>query len=479
LEDDARDPLEVGDVINGRFRVERVLGRGGMGVVVQAMHLPLQEYVAVKLLRAEAAQNERSRARFLREARASARLRSEHVVRLMDFGLYENGSPVIVMEYLEGSDLGARLDGYGRLSVDDTVEYLLQAAEGIAEAHAHGLVHRDLKPGNLFVSRTTDGSALVKVLDFGVSKLSAQVENTAESARLTGASSVVGSPAYMSPEQLSGEATDARTDIWALGVIVFECLTEELPFQGGTVPQLFSAILNDKPPSIEFYRKDVPSCLQALVDSCLQKTPSARCPDTASFAARLVEAAPTPHRLLRVECIARLASIAAESDRPQPPLASEHPEGAVWTRKRAVHRASRLKPRIFVVGAASLVVGVGLFTWTQTRITHPVATDEAPVAASSPVTKTPLAASVAEAPLAASSPVASQQPAGASSAIGSPSASTDTPRVVDGVPAVRTSARTTAPAPSTREPRRKPTPATRPSPKIDPLDGWEPLEEAE
>ena len=458
MEDDAQDPIEAGDVINGRFRVERVLGRGGMGVVVQAMHLPLQEYVAVKVLRAEAARDERSRARFLQEARASARLRSEHVVRLMDFGLYENGSPIIVMEYLEGSDLGALLEEHGRLSVDDTVEYLLQAAEGIAEAHAHGLVHRDLKPGNLFVSRTTDGSTLVKVLDFGVSKLSAHLGAPAMAAGLTGERSVVGSPSYMSPEQLSGESTDIRTDIWALGVLVFECLIDGLPFRGKTVPQLFSAILNDTPPSISVHRKDVPACLQALVDSCLQKTVSARCPDTASFASRLVEAAPTPHRLLRVERIARLTNIAAASA-PQPPLVSEPSDGEVWTRKRRAPVSSRLRPWALVVGMVAMTAGIGLFMWTQRGASGPDAAAAHPVAPSWP------------------SPVASEQPPGASPATGSASARFDDPLVVGSVHSAKTPGRPTTPAPPVREPRRKPPPAsTRPTPRTDPLDGWEPLE---
>lgn len=464
MADDERDPIEVGDVINGRFRVERVLGRGGMGVVVKALHIPLQEYVAIKLLRVEGAREARSRERFLREARASARLRSEHVVRLMDYGLYENGSPVIVMEYLEGSDLGALLDKYGRLSVDDTVEYLLQAAEGIAEAHAHGLIHRDLKPANLFISRTTDGSALVKVLDFGVSKPSAHVEDAA-TAGLTGAKSVVGSPGYMSPEQLSGESTDARTDIWALGVILFQCLTEELPFQGRTVPQLFSAILNETPPSLSIYRSDLPACLQNLVDSCLHKTASSRCPDTASFASRLVEAAPTPHRSLRVERIARLANVAAGTDIPRAPLVSDPPTEAAWTRKRPERRKPRLWPWAFAIGMAALTAGVGLLMWTQSGTPRPRGANETAVA---------------------SSPVAPTQPAERSSSIEQPPARIDIPLVVrsaepsakrDGPrPAARESS--TRPPPTAHETTRDSPPAkTRPTPKADPLDGWEPLEE--
>jgi len=467
LADDARDPIEVGDVIDGRFRVERVLGRGGMGVVVQAMHLQLQEYVAIKVLRAEAAKDEQSRARFLREARASARLRSEHVVRLMDFGLYERGSPAIVMEYLEGSDLGALLEN-GPLSVDDTVEYVLQATEGLAEAHALGLIHRDLKPGNLFVSSATDGSTLVKVLDFGVSKLAAQGDDSTLTAARTDAQLVLGSPGYMSPEQLSGGATDLRTDIWSLGVIVFECLTGELPFQGRSVPQVFSAILNDTPLAITVYREDVPKCLQNLVDTCLHKNASARCPDTASFASQLVQAAPTPQRLLRVERIVRLANVATGSASSLPSLNRHPQEGAAWSRQRRFRMTRGRWPWALGIGTAGLLAGVGLITFVQADRTRPDAS-------------TPVTANLAHAPLAASLPVASERQPAVSAPIDSPRATSGEPRMVAGVSSAKASGGTTSSTPSPRVPRHKPPPTTttRTTPKKNPLDGWEPLEDLE
>ncbi len=452
LVDDERDPIARGDVIDGRFRVERVLGRGGMGVVVQATHLQLQEHVAIKLLRPDAAQDELSRARFLREARASARLRSEHVVRLMDFGLYESGSPILVMEYLDGADLGALL-AKGPLSVDDTVEYLLQAAEGIAEAHAHGLVHRDLKPGNLFVTRTTDGSKLVKVLDFGVSKLTTSIDDSLTAAGLTDAMAVMGSPGYMSPEQLSGNPADVRTDVWALGVIVFECLTGYSPFEGRTVPELFSSILDKAPAPLADYREDLPDCLQDLVDSCLKKSAEERCPTVASFAEALVKAAPTPHRLLRVERIARLVSVAADdSSRVAISRRSDGPVAA-WTRKRPAVAPSRRLLWGSAVGIGVLTFGMSLILWTQFRTPSPgpQASDPSSSARTTSVSPLPLARS------------------GSSSV---PSTNAEDPRVV-----ASSSASTSPTAPVISARPRATRPPARETPKTDPLDGWEPLEQ--
>jgi serine/threonine protein kinase len=428
-----------------------------MGVVVKALHLQLQEHVAIKLLRPEAAQDELSRARFLREARASARLRSEHVVRLMDFGLHESGSPILVMEYLDGSDLGSLL-AKGPLSVDDTVEYMLQAAEGIAEAHAHGLVHRDLKPGNLFVTRTTDGSKLVKVLDFGVSKLATAVDDASMAAGLTDAKSVVGSPGYMSPEQLSGDPTDVRTDVWALGVIVFECLTGCPPFDGRTVPQLFSAILDKAPARLDEYREDLPACLQDLVDSCLKKNAKERCPTAASFAEALVQAAPTPHRRLRVERIARLVSGAEEAYTTRVGMSSLPPDGPIsaWSRKRSAARVSRK----LLWGASFGVVviaGMSLLLWTQVRAPRHGQPEVVPVSA-------PARMTIASTPSV-------------------PSASSPDPSRHAGVerqPVVAASS-ASASASAVVLPTRRWVPTRPPPPKetrkTDPLDGWEPLEQ--
>ena len=205
-----------GDVIAGKYRVERVLGAGGMGVVVAALHLQLDERVALKLLSTSAAGNEEATARFLREARAAVKIKSEHVARVSDVGTLENGVPYMVMEYLDGTDLARWLAGRGVLPVEQAVDFLLQAGEAIAEAHTLGIVHRDLKPANLFCSKKPDGRLCIKVLDFGISKVTAPGGPGGTDGGqhdLTRTATVVGTPTYMSPEQmLASRLVDLRTD---------------------------------------------------------------------------------------------------------------------------------------------------------------------------------------------------------------------------------------------------------------------------
>ena len=216
-------PVKLGEMLAGKYRVERVLGAGGMGVVVLARHVQLDQLVALKFLLAQSLTNPKVVARFEREARAVVKLKSEHVARVLDVGTMEAGAPYIVMEYLEGEDLSQTVERRGPLPVAEAVDYLLQACEALAEAHGMGIVHRDLKPGNLFLTRRVDGKSLVKVLDFGISKL----EGGREDLALTQPAEVVGSPKYMSPEQLrASRLADARSDIWSLGVILYELITD-------------------------------------------------------------------------------------------------------------------------------------------------------------------------------------------------------------------------------------------------------------
>src|SRR5262245_36689886 len=185
--------VELGAVLAGRYRIDRVLGQGGMGIVVQAMHLQLHQPVAMKLLLPEVLGNQQIVQRFLREAQAAVQLRSEHVARVIDVGTLDTGAPYMVLEYLEGADLSNV--PRSQLSVGGGVDLMLQACEALAEAHSLGIVHRDIKPANLFITRRADGSALLKVLDFGISKTSAM------GSQLTATMAVMGTPAYMSPEQ--------------------------------------------------------------------------------------------------------------------------------------------------------------------------------------------------------------------------------------------------------------------------------------
>src|SRR5262249_29408438 len=206
-------PVLAGDVLAGKYRVERVLGRGGMGVVVQAMHVQLEQRVAIKFLLPQTVSNPDAVTRFAREARAASKIQGEHVARVLDVGTLESGAPFMVMEYLEGQDLSQLLESRGLLHVDEAIDYILQACEALAEAHAAGIVHRDLKPANMYLTKRADGSPIVKVLDFGISKV---IAKDSSDASMTRTSALMGSPVYMSPEQMKATRNvDARADIWA------------------------------------------------------------------------------------------------------------------------------------------------------------------------------------------------------------------------------------------------------------------------
>jgi eukaryotic-like serine/threonine-protein kinase len=206
--------VREGDILAGKYRVERVLGIGGMGVVVAAHHLQLDEKVALKFLLPEALGNSEAVARFAREARAAVKIKSEHVARVIDVGTLPNGAPYMVMEYLDGGDLAAWLQERGPLPIEQAVEFVLQACVAVADAHALGIIHRDLKPANLFCVRRSDGQLSIKVLDFGISKMT-PFGGSGPSA-MTHTSALMGSPLYMSPEQMrSAKDTNPRTDIWA------------------------------------------------------------------------------------------------------------------------------------------------------------------------------------------------------------------------------------------------------------------------
>jgi eukaryotic-like serine/threonine-protein kinase len=269
-----------GDVVMGKYRLERMLGAGSMGVVFAAQHLQLGIEVAIKWPTEAMAANAEAVTRFEREARAAARIRSEHVVRVIDVGSLDDGTPLIVMERLRGEDLAARLARSGQLSVPDAADYVLQACKGVGEAHALGIVHRDLKPENLFCAEGPDGACCVKVLDFGISKIS--------SMSMTQADSIVGSPHYMSPEQMaSPRDVDPRTDVWALGVVLHELIAGSVPFPGDTFPEVCLRVVQSPPASSLNGRPDVPPGLPAVILRCLEKERSKRFVGVADFAAAL------------------------------------------------------------------------------------------------------------------------------------------------------------------------------------------------
>jgi eukaryotic-like serine/threonine-protein kinase len=280
----------VGDVLAQKYRVERVVGRGGMGVVVAARHVQLGQSVAIKLLTLPADEDRRDEAiaRFLNEAEAAARLHSDHVVRIYDVGQLESGLPFMVMELLLGVDLAALLEQRGPLPEAEAADYVLQACAGVADAHEMGVVHRDLKPSNLFVTRRSDGLPLVKVLDFGISKQLTDASSGEHLPTFTSTRTLMGSPNYMSPEQVrDARRVDARADVWALGIILQELVTSAPVFRGDSFPGVCAAIVADPPVPVRSLRPDVSPALEAIIERCLQKDVAKRYQSVAELAAAL------------------------------------------------------------------------------------------------------------------------------------------------------------------------------------------------
>jgi serine/threonine protein kinase len=312
--------MRVGDVIAGKYRVDGVLGSGGMGVVLAAHHLQLGEKVALKVLAAEALGSLDAVARFMREARTTVRIKSDHVARVADVGQLETGSPYIVMEHLDGCDLSAWLQLQGPLPVPKAIDFVLQACEAIAEAHVLGIVHRDLKPANLFCVQRPDGELWIKVLDFGISKITT-FGDTGYMMTSTGA--LIGSPSYMSPEQIRAAKTvDERTDIWALGMTLFELLTGHAPFEAEAVPDLAIKVTTEPPTPLSTFRPDAPEALERVILCCLEKDRAARFQTVGELAVALQPFAPDRARLSVERVLGTLRKRSPTTAGSQPDVAS-------------------------------------------------------------------------------------------------------------------------------------------------------------
>jgi serine/threonine protein kinase len=270
--------IAAGELIAEKYRVERVLGQGGMGVVVAAHHEQLDQRVALKFLLPAVLGNDEIVKRFLREARSAVKIHSEHVARVFDVGKHRE-LPFMVMEYLEGADIAQTIVERGPLPAREAVGYLLEACDAVAEAHALGIVHRDLKPANLFLAKRPSGKPTVKVLDFGISKAPV----TERDRNITNATAIMGSPSYMSPEQLVASASvDVRSDIWSLGVVLYEMVTGALPFNATSMPELVGVILQIAPTL-----DAVPPELRPIIERCLQKQREQRFDNVADLARAL------------------------------------------------------------------------------------------------------------------------------------------------------------------------------------------------
>jgi serine/threonine-protein kinase len=301
-------PVSIGDVLEGKFRVERIIGEGAMGLVVEARNLRLDEPVALKFLRKEARARTDIIVRFAREARAAAKIRSDHVARVYDVGGADTGNPFIVMELLEGTDLESKIAS-GPVGSIEAVEYVIQACEGLTAAHALGIVHRDIKPANLFITDNA-GIPQVKLLDFGISK--AALKNNLDEIDVGSGDTkeIMGSPYYMSPEQIrSTKDVDGRADIWSLGVVLYELLTRRPPVVATEVTAIIAQVLHDPHPPVSSLRADLPAGLEAVVDRCLAKDAAERFSTAADLAAALLPFGPKRAR----ENVERAAAIAARA----------------------------------------------------------------------------------------------------------------------------------------------------------------------
>jgi eukaryotic-like serine/threonine-protein kinase len=365
-------PVGQGETLAGKYRVTRVIAEGGMGIVVAARHLKLDQQVALKFMLPELLRSSEATGRFLREARAAVMLQSEHVARILDIGELPTGLPYIVMELLEGSDLGAVIYASAPLSIADAIDYVLQACEAIAEAHGLGIVHRDLKPENLFVTKRRDGAAWIKVLDFGISKVLPGLESRQGGARVTTRESM-GSPTYMSPEQMRcTRDVDGRADIWSLGIILYELLTGRQPFTGRSIAEVCLKVTQEPLPPLE--RADLPEGLAAVVEKCLAKEPEARYLTVADLVRALAPFAP-PRSLPSITEVLR-----GTTARPDDATDTAWP-ALVRTPVRTTvgGGASRRRRIVGIAGAAAVILAAGLGLLARSGAPTPSAASEAPV----------------------------------------------------------------------------------------------------
>ena len=394
-------PITVGQIVAGKYSIERIIARGGGGIVVQAKHLQLREPCAIKFMLPGALGTGMARERFLREARAVARLKSDHVVRIFDVDEIAAETPYIVMEYLEGLDLDALVRRRGPLPVPEAALYVVQICAALAEAHGLGIIHRDLKPANVFLTRIADGTPRIKLLDFGISKVIRDPDGLDPVQTLEG--TILGSPLFMAPEQILGGEIDARTDLWAVGVILYHLLTGRLPFQDGVVMRSLAHILSRAAAPPSQHLPSLPPALERLILHCLEKRAVDRPASVTEIAAELAPfAAEDGGPLsLRVRRIFESASDGHVSSPDAPPFVTEVsptlPGGVTPASLLAPSR--RARPRwMGPVAVAVTITIVGLALAARTGPSPPAGAATAPDAASPAPAAPTLDAAVTSAP---------------------------------------------------------------------------------
>jgi serine/threonine protein kinase len=382
--------IDAGTLLDGHLRVRRVLGRGGMGIVLEAVDERLHRSVAVKVMHAEdraAPPTPELRARFAREARAVAALTSEHALRIYEVGELGDGTPFLVTELLDGDTLEALLQSDGPASLTNVVTWILEATRALAEAHSVGLIHRDLKPANIFLARRHGGTSIVKVIDFGLVK-----DATPAAETLTRTGEGFGTPSYMSPEQVIGSDVDARSDVWSLGVCLYELLTGELPFAAESVAKILWKVLNAPAPSVRSQRNDVPEAIDAIVARCLEKDRALRYANATELGAALLATGSTSPPANDSSSLA-FADTRADMQPPPPPPPplplplppSPPPQPTAKRERREAAPDRSYLPFVFTTSVlAVLVIGMIVFLIVGMKARSPLLTAETITSSSSP-----------------------------------------------------------------------------------------------
>ncbi len=469
--------IEPGTIVADKYRVDRVLGAGGMGVVLAAHHLHLDERVAIKTMLPSMLNQKEAVERFLREARAAVKIKSEHVARVSDVGKLDSGAPYMVMEFLEGEDLAERIAQHGPLPTEQAAEFILQACEALAEAHAIGIIHRDLKPANLFCVRRADGLLSIKVLDFGISKINAAGSGAGADMGMTKTTAVMGSPFYMAPEQmLSAKNADAQSDIWSLGAVLFELLTGRVPFLADTLPELVLKVSNSPAPNVKDLRDDVPAGMRAIVERCLERDRKRRYLDVGELADALAEFGPAKRARASAERVSRvLVAAGMLSRRSDVSLDQTLVQGSPASQAAGTVAAfGQTSPSVRPSGNGRLIGGVAvavllaagvLWTSRSTRTAEPQPAAVGPTPAAQAEPPVPAAPSAAAEPVPAPATTPARPVAAAPSPTTEPAAppKATAPRKTAAAAARPDASGSATPGPSTASPA--PPPADAPKPK--------------